>query len=180
MARSRTYRITIAMFTATALVLLTSLPASAERWSRQDSRSDGYVGGNISRLTAANRKDHVTIKVHFSDLIRRKARYNAAVIRTHRQQKSDYILYTHWNGRRYVNHLIRGTWASDAPAGTVACPNKRVHWEPLHDRILIQLPQQCLRRPTPGISIGFYTANRRAGDWAPGRYANMGPWLALS
>jgi hypothetical protein len=172
-----------ALVLAIVFIVVGALPAAAERSSRADPHSDGFVGGEITRLSASNRTAEVSVRVKFKNLIRRDMGASSfAVIDTHRRDNTDYMIFTRWNGSRYVNRLLRTVPFSDAGADKIRCPRMSIQWQLRKDRILMHVPQACLKRPSQGVRVGFYS-NGRGGshdDWAPGRYATYGEWLSIN
>jgi hypothetical protein len=172
-------RLLAAAAASAALVLTAATPADAERWDRSDRVGDGPNGGDISHLTVANRVAAVHIDVDFDNLIAHKSGRDFFVIDTQRKDGYDYILYTRWRSDGAKSRMIRAVPFSESDAHTVRCPDLAVHWRPKKDRIDVNIPQECLNRPTPLIRAGFYSTDKKptADDWAPRQYATYGPWL---
>jgi len=158
-------------------VVALASPAEAESWDRGDPRHDGFRGGEITGLAGGNRASAVVARVKFAELKRNRIADAFLVVDTRRRDDRDYMVFTHWTGRQYKTSLLRTVPFSDAPADRVRCPRMRVQWSMRRDAISLSLPQRCLPRPNPHVRLGFYSGSARASDWAPGGFAQYGPWL---
>ena len=161
------------------------MSASAQHWSRSDSSTDGFRGGEHTRLSASNRSSGVYLQVKFKDLIRREMGHDFAVIDTQRRDGQDFMVWTRWDGTRYVNQLLRTFPYTDASAKRIRCSDMSVHWQRRRDKITIRVPQHCLKRPTDRVRVGFYSAQKHfavgsSDDWAPRQYTRYGRWLSMN
>ena len=175
-------RIAAAVAASLLLIAVAGSPAQAQSWDRTDRAGDGPAGGDIRKLTIANRSATVRMIVEFANLVPKKAGSDFFVIDTERADGYDYILYTHWTKSGVKRHLIRAVPFSDSDAHGIACPELTVNWRTGTDRIVANIPQSCLHRPTPYVRGGFYSIDKAAtdDDWAPGKYATYGPWLNVA
>jgi hypothetical protein len=179
--RTHLRRINVAVLLTFAMVGLGfGTPAFGESWNRQDPRNDGFRGGEIIRLDAANGPEAVHVRAKFANLDRGKVRDTILVIDTHRRDGQDYMVFSRWTGSEVRRSLYRTVPYSDANARKIPCPRMEAHWRTSSDVMTFRMPQNCLTRPSGPVRVGFHAQGRKPGygsDWAPGRFLHYSSWL---
>jgi hypothetical protein len=170
------------MGAAFVMVAAMAAPANAASLALSDPRGDAVAAVDITRLTVVNGTSTVTVRGRVPEFKPGRTASSAVALRVREPgtAATNYVVLTRHTPTGLSTALWKAPFASELPKDPTPCPGLSVRWV-RDSRVVAMVPSACLST-TEKVQAGLYLERRAAttarhGDWAPGRYASLSPWV---
>jgi hypothetical protein len=164
------------------MVAALAAPANAATLAVSDAKGDAVPAVDITRLTVVNGASTVTVRGRVPEFKPRRTANSVVALRVREPgvAATNYVVLTRRTATGLSTALWKAPFASELPKDPTPCPGLSVQWV-RNSRFVAMVPSACLTT-TQQLKAGLYLERRAAttarhGDWAPGRYASLSPWV---